>query len=125
MSLNSDLTASLGGAPLVGAATWVEHALLGTVATTVAVIAVAWLGYLTLAGRIEIRRALTTLLGCFVLFGAPSIALGLLGLVEGAVGQRPADVSMMTVPAPLATPAAQPKPALDDPYAGASVPPAR
>ena len=66
---------------IVAGVIWVEHALLGTAATTVAVICVAGLGFAFLAGRVPVRRAMTVLVGCFILFGAPSIAAGLSALV--------------------------------------------
>ena len=62
---------------IVAGVTWIEHALLGTAATAIAVICVAGLGYTFLAGRVPARRAITVLIGCFVLFGAPTIAAGL------------------------------------------------
>lgn len=117
---SADLTASMGPSPLVGAASWVEQLLTGTVATTVAVIAVAWLGYLTLSGRIDLRRALTILLGCFILFGAPVIAQGVLRLTEAGGGPL---ASVVAAPvASFPTPLASAAPATVDPYAGASVP---
>ena len=116
----ADLTASIGPSPLVGAAHWVEQLLTGTVATTVAVIAVAWLGYLTLSGRIDLRRALATLLGCFVLFGAPVIAQGLMRLSEVSGGPSSSVEAAPAVSFP--TPLASVSPAIVDPYAGASVP---
>ncbi|MEO9131171.1 MAG: TrbC/VirB2 family protein [Sphingomonas sp.] len=65
---------------VVAAVTWVEHALLGTAATVTAVICVAGLGYAFLAGRVPARRAITVLIGCFILFGAPTIVAGLSAL---------------------------------------------
>ena len=62
---------------------WVEGTLLGTVATTVAVIAVATVGFLMLTGRIDIRRATQVVLGCFILIGASTIASGIFGAVSG------------------------------------------
>jgi hypothetical protein len=35
---------------------WLQGTLLGTIATTVAIIAVSWVGMLMLMGRFEIRR---------------------------------------------------------------------
>ena len=66
---------------IVAGITWIEHALLGTAATAIAVICVAGLGYTFLAGRVPVRRAVTVLIGCFILFGAPGIAAGLSALV--------------------------------------------
>lgn len=92
--------------------------MLGTIATTVAIIAVAWMGMLMLAGRLDIRRGLTTIAGCFVLFGASAIAGGIQGAVGGSGELATAYV------APSVAPPVQPPPPRRnaDPYAGASVP---
>ena len=51
--------------------------LLGTIATVVAVIAVAAVGFMMLTGRINWRYGATVIVGCFVLFGASSIVAGI------------------------------------------------
>ena len=61
----------------LGAVRWVEGTLLGTVATVVAVIAVAWVGFMMLTGRINWRHGAVVILGCFILFGAASIVAGI------------------------------------------------
>ena len=66
-----------GSGVIVAAVRWVEGTLLGTVATVVAVIAVATVGFLMLTGRINWRYGLTVILGCFILFGAASIVAGI------------------------------------------------
>lgn len=65
-----------GSGVIVGAVRWLEGTLLGTVATVVAVIAVAVVGFMMLTGRINWRYGATVILGCFVLFGAASIVAG-------------------------------------------------
>jgi type IV secretory pathway VirB2 component (pilin) len=45
---------------------WLQGTLLGTVATTIAVIAVASMGFLMLAGRIDWRRGVTVVVGGIV-----------------------------------------------------------
>ena len=65
-----------GSSPILGALDWVQGTLLGTVATTAAVIAVAAVGFLMLTGRIEWRRGLTVIVGCFIIFGATAIVAG-------------------------------------------------
>ena len=104
---------------LLVAARWIEAALLGSVADAIAVVAVAVIGLAMLNGRIEVRRAVTIVLGCFVLFCAPVIAAGLLHLVPS---QPVASQVSLPLP-PLPIPA--PKPTAYDPYAGAAVPQAR
>ena len=66
-----------GSGPIVGALHWLQGTLLGTVATVVAVIAVASVGFLMLTGRINWRYGATVILGCFILFGAASIVAGI------------------------------------------------
>lgn len=66
-----------GSGVLVSAMRWLEGTLLGTIATVVAVMAVAAVGLLMLTGRINWRYGATVILGCFVLFGAASIVAGI------------------------------------------------
>jgi type IV secretion system protein VirB2 len=66
-----------GSGVIVGAARWVQGTLLGTVATVVAVIAVATVGFMMLTGRMNWRFGAVVILGCFILFGAASIVAGI------------------------------------------------
>ena len=66
-----------GSGVIVAAARWLEGTLLGTIATVVAVIAVATVGLLMLTGRINWRYGATVIVGCFILFGAASIVAGI------------------------------------------------
>ena len=66
-----------GSGVIVGAVRWLEGTLLGTIATVVAVIAVASVGLLMLTGRINWRYGATVIIGCFILFGAASIVGGI------------------------------------------------
>ena len=66
-----------GSGALVSAVSWLQGTLLGTVATVVAVIAVATVGFMMLTGRINWRYGVTVVLGCFILFGATSIVAGI------------------------------------------------
>jgi type IV secretion system protein VirB2 len=66
-----------GSGAIVAAVRWLQGTLLGTVATVVAVIAVATVGLLMLSGRINWRYGATVILGCFILFGAASIVAGI------------------------------------------------
>ncbi|MEJ7934880.1 TrbC/VirB2 family protein [Sphingobium sp. AN558] len=66
-----------GSGPIVNAVHWLEGTLLGTVATVVAVMAVASVGFLMLTGRMNWRYGATVILGCFILFGAASIVAGI------------------------------------------------
>jgi type IV secretory pathway VirB2 component (pilin) len=120
--------ASLADPPAVSviaaAARWAEASISGTLATTVAVIAIAIVGLRMLDGRIDARRGVTVIMGCFVLFGAPIIARGLLGVTRDIANvddqaftpppALPAQVTQETPPSPPPPPF--------DPYAGAAVP---
>jgi type IV secretion system protein VirB2 len=66
-----------GSGVIVRAVQWLQGTLLGTIATVVAVIAVASVGFLMLTGRINWRYGATVILGCFILFGAASIVAGI------------------------------------------------
>jgi len=72
-----------GSSPLLAAVNWVQGTLLGNVATSAAVIAVAVVGFLMLTGRIEWKRGLTVIVGAFIIFGAVSIVAGIRGLAQG------------------------------------------
>lgn len=72
-----------GSGPIVNAVRWIEGTLLGTVATVVAVIAVASIGFLMLTGRMNWRYGATVILGCFILFGAASIVGGIQSAASG------------------------------------------
>ncbi|MES1996313.1 MAG: TrbC/VirB2 family protein [Pseudomonadota bacterium] len=66
-----------GSGVIVSAVRWLQGTLLGTVATVLAVIAVAVVGLLMLTGRINWRYGATVIVGCFILFGAASIVAGI------------------------------------------------
>ncbi len=66
-----------GSGPIVAAVNWLQGTLLGTIATVIAVIAIAAVGLLMLTGRINWRYGATVILGCFILFGAASIVAGI------------------------------------------------
>jgi type IV secretion system protein VirB2 len=72
-----------GSSPLIAALDWVQGTLLGNLATAAAVIAVAAVGFLMLTGRMDWRRGLTVVIGCFVIFGAVSIVAGIRSLAGG------------------------------------------
>ena len=104
------------------AVSWVEATLLGSVATAVAIVVVASLGLLFFLGRVPGRRAIEVVFGCFILFGASSIASGIMRSLHGSESASGAFSSLP--PPPPAEPAVQtPSPQPYDPYAGAAVPP--
>ncbi len=66
-----------GSGPIVNALGWLQGTLLGNVATAVAVMAVAAVGFMMLTGRMNWRFGATVIIGCFVLFGAGAIVSGI------------------------------------------------
>jgi type IV secretion system protein VirB2 len=66
-----------GSGPIVAALSWLQGTLLGNVATAVAVMAVAAVGFMMLTGRMNWRFGATVILGCFILFGAGAIVSGI------------------------------------------------
>ena len=124
-SMAVSLADPTGSSVLLPAALWIQGALLGTIATVIAVIAVAAIGAMMLSGRMNVRHAAVVILGCFILFGASTIAAGIrsmlpAGEVAAAIADRPPPSA-----APLPPPPQPSEPAPYDPYAGASVPTTR
>ena len=72
-----------GSGVIIGAVNWLQGTLLGTVATVVAVIAVACVGFMMMTGRINWRHGAVVVLGCFILFGATSIVAGIRAAAGG------------------------------------------
>src|SRR5262245_30084394 len=68
-----------GSGPIVAAVNWVQGTLLGNIATALAVIAVAVVGFMMLTGRMNWKHGITVILGCFILFGATVIVAGIQG----------------------------------------------
>ena len=66
-----------GSGPIVNALSWLQNTMLGSVATAVAVMAVAAVGFMMLTGRMNWRFGATVIIGCFVLFGAATIVAGI------------------------------------------------
>lgn len=100
---------------VVEASEWIAGLLTGSLATGIAVIAIAAVGFGMLGGRIDLRRGASAILGCFLLFGAPAIAEALSSLSRSEVSAAPD-----AAPPPSAGPAPN-APPQQDPYAGASL----
>ena len=66
-----------GSGPIVAALNWIQGTLMGSVATAIAVMAVATVGLMMLTGRMNWRFGATVILGCFILFGAGAIVSGI------------------------------------------------
>ncbi len=107
---------------LLSAIAWIEGTLLGPLATIIAIIAVAVIGFMLLSGRLFLRDGGRVLLGCFILFGAGSIAVGIRSLADDVAGQAEMPQTAASLPAEQ-SPLTIPEPTEEfDPYAGASVP---
>jgi type IV secretory pathway VirB2 component (pilin) len=73
-----------GSGPIVAALSWLQGTLLGNVATAVAVMAVAAVGFMMLTGRLNWRFGATVIIGVFILFGSASIVAGIQGAAAGS-----------------------------------------
>ena len=66
--------------PITSALTWMQSILLGPIATTVAVMAVAGVGFMMLTGRMNWRYGATVIIGVFIIFGAPRLVATIQGV---------------------------------------------
>lgn len=112
--------------PFVAAEGWVQGVLLGSAATAVAIVAVGTFGFLLMTGRLSLRRGLTMVAGCFILFGSNTIANGILAELGTGTGSAPLNAAAPAIveSSPLlgAVPLPAPSHTPYDPYAGAAVP---
>jgi type IV secretory pathway VirB2 component (pilin) len=118
------MTLSTGGdannSALAGAVQWIASSLTGSVATSIAVVALALSAIAMLQGRVDIGRLGKVALGAFILFGSPFLASELVRSLSARdpIDAQIANAGPSTSPAPTV-----PKNApVIDPYAGASVP---
>ncbi len=111
--------------PIADGMAWLQGVALGPAATSFAVIAVAAIGLLMLSGRLELRRGITVVIGCFILLGAPSIAAALTGVGKQTepLPRVAANRDSALLSEPFLTP--ETRPSAYDPYAGVSAPTAR
>jgi type IV secretion system protein VirB2 len=72
-----------GSGPIIAALAWLQGTLMGNVATAVAVMAVAAVGFMMLTGRMNWRFGATVIFGCFILFGAGAIVSGIQSVAAG------------------------------------------
>jgi type IV secretory pathway VirB2 component (pilin) len=111
--------------PIDSAVYWIQGALMAEVASIIAVIAVASVGLLLLSGRLDLRRGMQAVFGCFVLFGASSIASGIMQAMSATAPVIETSSAQQVVPdAPSIPPISQNNVSYD-PYAGAAVPQSR
>jgi type IV secretory pathway VirB2 component (pilin) len=114
------IAAGSASGSLLAAAQWMEALIHGPITTALAVLAVAGTGLMMLSGRFHVRRALGVTLGCFILFGAPVFARGLMTSAVAARGPvlEPPSPLAAVYDQPMAPPSTSPA---TDPYAGASI----
>lgn len=116
----TSLTDPPADSPIGDGVLWVQSAAFGTTATVIAVTAIAAIGLLMLSGRLELRRGITVVMGCFILFGGAGLAAALAGV---AAVDNPLHSPATLSHSPLSNGVrSAPPPAAFDPYAGASVP---
>ena len=118
--MNTDQLHGVGSNAIEAAMQWLQATLLGSLATSIAIIAVASTGFLLMSGRMGVRRGAQVIFGCFILFGASSIAAGILRVTDGRSSSVEASPTQPT--SPLIPPPAATKPIPYDPYAGAALP---
>lgn len=95
---------------------WIVDLLTGAGAQIMAVLAVASIGLLMLTGRLALRRAVVTIIGCFIVFGAAGIAEALNSLADnGQAADATGEQAYVYIPTQ------PPEPDLD-PYSGAAAP---
>ena len=73
-------TAQQSDDPITSALSWMQSILLGPIATTVAVMAVAGVGFMMLTGRMNWRYGATVIIGVFIIFGAPRLVATIQGV---------------------------------------------
>lgn len=112
-----DTNAPVDHSALVAAVEWPRDLVTGTFGITLAVLAIAWLGFAALQGRLPVRDGIRIVIACFILFGASLIAQGLSSLAQASAG--PTEAYSAPATAPVVLPSQPPK---FDPYARASVP---
>lgn len=118
LAVQQSLFEAGGGTPMVESARWIEGVMLGEIALGVCVIAVALIGALMLTGRLPLREGARVVIGCFVLLGAPVIAVGFTTELRirlsqpqsTSVDQKPEGKALRDLP-----------PATYDPYSGATL----
>ena len=66
--------------PITSALVWMQSILLGPIATTIAVMAVAGVGFMMLTGRMNWRYGATVIIGVFIIFGAPRLVATIQGI---------------------------------------------
>lgn len=77
---SAQTTATGSNDPITSALVWMQSILLGPIATTLAVMAVAGVGFMMLTGRMNWRYGATVIIGVFIIFGAPRLVATIQGI---------------------------------------------
>lgn len=117
--IQASLTDPGPASAITSATNWVSDLLFGPLATVIAVIAIASIGFAMLTGRIDLRRGLAVVLGCFLLFGARGVADSLRYLTAG--DEVLPNYSVPSPPTFTKAPFSANTANAFDPYAGAAV----
>lgn len=117
------ISAREDGNALLRAAQWIESLVQGPLVVSIAILAIAAIGFSMLSGRISAPRGLTIVLGCFVVFGAPAIAHGIASAASKVAGESSLEppIEVVRSEPQFTPPPPSPPPVNADPYAGASV----
>ena len=107
--MNVDFDASNSNA-VAAAMIWIEATMLGGIATIAAVIAVAAFGLLLFLGRAPVPRRSKSRVGAFILFGASSIASGIVRSLNGSANNIETATGLRLPAAIEPTAEAQPPP---------------
>ncbi|MFL0357588.1 TrbC/VirB2 family protein [Erythrobacter sp. GH1-10] len=73
-----DLFEPASGSGIGSSVDWLGGALFGEVAVVLCVLAVAFVGFLLLTGRLAVREGARVMMGCILPLGAPLIAMALI-----------------------------------------------
>lgn len=77
LPISAQAQSTAGSGPIEGALLWIQGTMLGNVATAVAVMAVAAVGFGMLTGRMNWRFGASVIIGIFIIFGAATIVAGI------------------------------------------------
>lgn len=73
VAASAQTEAARSQSPITDALLWMQGLLLGPIATSLAVMAVAGVGFMMLTGRMNWRYGGTVIIGVFIIFGAPRL----------------------------------------------------
>ena len=99
-ALSNGAFTATSGEPFTEAFAWITGTLLGSVALGLCILAVAFVGFTMLTGRLPIKLGLRVVLGCFILLAAPVIASAFLQSSLRTSAPAPAEQPLVTAENP-------------------------